>query len=133
VKDKALTQNKKFYVVMIDIDRLKATNDNYGHLTGDKIIVRIASELFKVTRKNDVIIRFGGDEFIGIFFNIDKEGLRYKLDSINRKLKSSPVFLQGTKISPSFTYGIACFPDNGVELDELIKVADEKMYRKKAR
>ena len=57
--------------------------------------------------------------------------LELLLDSIKLKLKADPIDYQTSQITPSFTYGISTFPDDGCELTELIKIADERMYNKK--
>jgi len=131
VKENAISNNEKFFVVMVDIDGLKNINDEYGHLAGDNVIVRISSEIFRKSSKHDIVARFGGDEFVGIFLNTKIEALELLLDSIKLGMLECPVFYRSSKIIPSFTYGISSFPDDGCELNELIKTADERMYIKK--
>ncbi|MBP8641188.1 MAG: GGDEF domain-containing protein [Oscillospiraceae bacterium] len=130
-KENAISNKEKFFVVMIDIDGLKNINDEYGHLAGDKVIVRISSEIFRNSSNHDIVARFGGDEFVGIFLNTKIEALELLLDTIKLGMTESPVFYESSKITPSFSYGIASFPDDGCELSELIKIADERMYTKK--
>ena len=131
IKENAISNNEKFFMVMVDIDGLKNINDEYGHLAGDMVIVRISSEIFRNSSNQDIVARFGGDEFVGIFLNTKIEALELSLDSIKLKLKADPIDYQTSQITPSFTYGISSFPDDGCELTELIKTADERMYTKK--
>ncbi|NCB74518.1 MAG: GGDEF domain-containing protein [Clostridia bacterium] len=131
VKENAISNKEKFFVVMVDIDGLKSINDEHGHLAGDMVIVRISSEIFRNSSSKDIIARFGGDEFVGIFLNTTIEALELLLDTIKLKLEADPIDYQTSQITPSFTYGISTFPDDGCELTELVKVADERMYTKK--
>jgi len=131
IKENAIINNEKFLVAMVDIDGLKNINDEHGHIAGDKVIVRISSEIFRNSSNHDIVARFGGDEFVGIFLNAKIEALELLLDTIKLRMIESPVLYQSSKITPSFTYGISSFPDDGCELNELIKTADERMYTKK--
>jgi len=126
-KERAIKNNRTFHVVMINIDRLKRTNNYYGHLAGDEVILRIAAELFKIVSKNDVLIRFAGDEFIGFFYNTNAERLSHRFDGLNRNMKGDPIVFKTSVLAPSFTYGISCFPEDGENLEDLVNMADKRM------
>jgi len=119
---------KEFLVVVFDLNNLKYVNDNYGHLTGDKLIKTFSEELRKSAGEFDIIGRYGGDEFIGIFFDVDYRTLSNKLEKLIKHFKSNPIIFEDYEIVCSYSYGIANFPRDGVEFAELVKIADGRMY-----
>ncbi|MGE4418547.1 MAG: GGDEF domain-containing protein [Sulfurimonas sp.] len=117
----------KLHVLMIDIDNFKSINDNYGHITGDKILVFIANILRKALRDGDKIFRFGGEEFtIVLNRNSDEQS-----DAIaNRLLKlisSNNLIYMGQKISITASIGMTKFLENDTP-DSLIGRADKALY-----
>ena len=78
-------------VVMADIDLFKEINDTAGHQGGDEAIQKVAKILEQSVRKDDVVIRYGGDEFMMVFFDITKEDLEKSCHSLNLSLKRSPL------------------------------------------
>jgi len=132
IKDKAVRYNDSFKLVIFDIDDLKKVNDCCGHLAGDQVIKKIAAELKNAARKSDMIARLGGDEFIGVFFYADEEKLAAKFQEILKKLEQEEVSSGKTCHKNSFCYGIASYPEEGQDLNELIKIADRRMYEQKS-
>jgi diguanylate cyclase (GGDEF)-like protein/PAS domain S-box-containing protein len=118
-------------LLYLDLDRLKYINDTFGHKEGDKA-VKEAAKFFKSTlREVDIICRMGGDEFLLIFPDsslndvpLIKERITNKLKELNENLNKP------YKIS--FSIGLSCYnPSNPLSIEELIKIADEKMYEDK--
>lgn len=128
VKEHAQRYNDTFNLVMFDMDNLKRINDVHGHLVGDRAIQLVAQELEANVRSSDFLARFGGDEFVGIFYHSDHEKLDEKFRGLLEKLRIDPLMIDGENISCSFSYGIADFPKDGETMNELIKVADDRMY-----
>lgn len=122
---------EEFFLVVFDLNDLKLVNDNYGHLAGDELIKEFSKGLNALAGEGDIIGRFGGDEFVGIFLNSDLEDLTNKLEELIRKFKDYPLVFEGNKIVCSYSYGIASFPREGMEFNELIKSADRRMYEYK--
>lgn len=129
LEKKALESKGSFSVVMFDINGLKNINDSFGHLTGDLVIKEFANELKNNIRKSDILWRAGGDEFAGIFFNTDKSKLDKKLDTLLSKIENNPLMIDGNNIKYTFSYGIADFPQDGNNIEELLEVADSRMYK----
>jgi diguanylate cyclase (GGDEF)-like protein len=118
------------HILMIDIDNFKSINDNYGHITGDKILIFIANILRKALRDGDKIFRFGGEEFTIILNrNSDKESEAIA----NRLLKlisSNNLIYMGQKISITASIGMTKFIENDTP-DSLMGRADKALYKSK--
>ena len=114
-------------VVMADIDLFKEVNDTAGHRAGDEAIKKVAETLEQSMRKDDVVIRYGGDEYMIVFFDISKEDLEHKLSSIKSALKE--ISLQDhPEVRISMSFGAAF----GTELvSNLIETADKALYESK--
>ena len=125
------TDKKEFFLAVFDLNGLKYVNDNYGHLIGDKFIKTFSRGLIDLAGDSDFIGRFGGDEFVGVFSNIDSQILIDRFEGLIEHFKNNPIIFEENKIVCSFSYGISSFPGDGVEADELIKIADERMYKYK--
>ena len=72
--------------------------------------------------------RYGGDEFVGVFFNTSEQNLVKKFEELNNYLKNNPINFDGYNITCSFSYGISKFPDDARSYVKLLKIADKKMY-----
>ena len=128
VKDLAQRYDENFNIVMFDIDDLKKINDGYGHLIGDRAIQHIARELERNSRSSDFIARFGGDEFIGIFYHTDHGMLEEKFTNLLNQLAQEPMTVGSQTVPCLFSFGIADYPKDGETMNELIKAADDRMY-----
>lgn len=122
---------KEFFVVVFDLNGLKFVNDNYGHLIGDILIKAFSKGLTSLGEDDDIIGRFGGDEFVGIFFNVDSQILINRFEELIEQFKNNPIIFEQNKIVCSFSYGIVNSLRDRMELNELIKIADERMYEYK--
>lgn len=131
VKDiinKANIKNLKLSVVLIDLDDLKPINDTHGHLAGDEILQYFAKTINENIRSTDIFARYGGDEFILVFFNSDEEDIVNKMKSIQDTFNNNPVVINENELICKFSYGIANFPNESIEYKKLIRIADERMY-----
>jgi diguanylate cyclase (GGDEF)-like protein len=122
--NKSLEIGDKFQMALLDIDNLKNVNDNYGHIFGDYFIKTFAEIVDSVISKYGVFSRFGGDEF-NIIVPSNIEDI---LDEVNFKILESTMI---NELKISYSYGIANYPDDGKDYDELFKVADSRMYKNK--
>jgi len=129
--DTSLRENKKFAILFIDLDHFKEINDSLGHQVGDEVLKIIAKRLQDSIRKNDLVARFGGDEFIVLLNDIKSvEELSASAQRILDKIKS-PVVLYNKKYYLSVSIGISIFPDDAKDKHKLIKYADTAMYKAK--
>ena len=133
IRDKALRYNEKFNLVVFDLNGLKHTNDEFGHMAGDEVLKHFAQSCKDLIRKSDIIARYGGDEFVGIVFNCGQEKLRKRIDEHLKYLNDNPIKIKGHPVVCSYSYGIASFGEDGYTLNELFKTADDRMYENKIR
>lgn len=122
--------NKPFSLAIIDIDNFKLYNDTHGHLAGDKVLIALAKLLKENTRKSDTVARYGGDEFIIILPELESDqakSLAEKLcDTMHHSEELKKLDLKSVELSISI--GIASYPENGKNVDELLKKADDALY-----
>ena len=123
---------KEFFAAVFDLNGLKFVNDNYGHLVGDELIKTFSKGLINLAGDSDIIGRFGGDEFVGVFFNVDSQSLIDRFEELIKDFKNDPITFKENKIICSYSYGIVNFPSEGWEFDKLIKIADKRMYEYKS-
>jgi diguanylate cyclase (GGDEF)-like protein len=123
--------NQQFSVVVLDIDDFKDINDTYGHAAGDEVIKGCADFLKKSLRDSDVLSRYGGDEFEIILPRMSKKNSKKILEKIRKKIKSSTINAENNEVRISVSIGVACFPADSSDLEELFKKADKNMYKAK--
>ena len=125
---RASRSGRAFSVVLIDLDKFKAVNDNLGHLEGDLVLARVARILEQKCRHSNVVARYGGDEFIVLMPETSLDQAQ-KLSERLRSALASDSLLSQRKVTGSC--GIASFPVHGATIEELIREADQAMYRSK--
>ncbi len=117
-------------LIALDIDHFKKINDNYGHLTGDKVIVEIAHALQSAVRSCDIVFRYGGEEFIVILNSTDSHGAHLLAERVRKTIASNPVPYDDGEINISASLGVASFEhfDTG---KSLFAKADTALYEAK--
>jgi len=128
--EKHVKQLSQTCLILVDIDYFKQVNDQYGHIIGDQIIQLVASQLKKSVRSSDLIIRYGGDEFI-IFLEHVESGAALKVaEKIRAEVQQAHLKLEnGNSISVSVSIGVATGTENWLEL---LEKADQALFRAKA-
>ncbi|KJV24716.1 hypothetical protein VI06_21420 [Aquitalea magnusonii] len=124
----ALRMGDQFAIVMIDMDRLKPINDQYGHRVGDRAIKLLAQELSIHIRSSDTVARIGGDEFAILLSQVTDENS--VVEVCDRFLSSlhSKSFPESASTWLDASVGYAIFPKNGITVEELMEHADKSMY-----
>ncbi|MCK5789159.1 MAG: diguanylate cyclase, partial [Chlamydiia bacterium] len=129
--DLAKTDKKKVAVLFIDLDRFKVINDTLGHHVGDGMLIELASRIKKVLGKNNLFARIGGDEFVVIINSIKEKKeagvMAEKILSVIRE----PINVQDYHLNTTASLGIAVYPHDGEDKNEIIKHADSAMYHAK--
>lgn len=116
-------------VVMLDIDKFKAINDTYGHRKGDEILTNMCQVIKSNIRDTDLIGRYGGEEFVLVFPNTNKETAFVICEKIRLAVKNSNFLKDDRDVTISL--GIATFPELGLVEEELIEKADQALYASK--
>ncbi|MGB8954486.1 MAG: EAL domain-containing protein, partial [Tumebacillaceae bacterium] len=119
-------------VMFIDLDRFKLINDTLGHQQGDQLLKEVAKRLYEIVGEQDVVSRMGGDEFTVILQDIEQIQDAAKVaEQILQSFANTPFQLSGQEYFLSPSIGIAIYPEDGTEIEELMKNADTAMYRAK--
>ncbi len=120
-------KNEYASLVMIDIDHFKKINDTYGHLTGDEVLKSVGKILKESVRKMDLVVRYGGDEFLVIFPQTPQKKVELIMERINAKIAR---LKKGFGFNITISYGSAYISPE-IDYRKALKVADEKMYEMK--
>lgn len=123
--------NTKFSLVVIDLNKFKFINDNYGHDVGDEILVLFTKIVSHLIRESDYLFRTGGDEFIILLSNTNLDEARNVVKKIKEALIKEPYYKDTLLFKISASFGIAEFGSDGDNIGTLVKVADERMYKYK--
>ncbi len=119
-----------FTIVLADIDYFKSINDTYGHHNGDVVLQNIAGLLKKYTNHKGYAIRWGGEEFMLVFENHTLEETLTCLEQLQTEIREFIHAIEETEIYVTMTFGVAC--DATLTIEELIELADDKLYEGKA-
>ena len=125
---KALRFNQIFSLVLLDLDDFKKVNDTRGHLFGDEVLANFGKFLSLSSREEDIICRYGGEEFIVILPETTGDGALMYAERIREIFKEDDFF---KKHKITFSGGISTFPYNGQDLEELFKSVDKSLYAAK--
>ncbi|HVF28977.1 MAG TPA: GGDEF domain-containing protein [Pyrinomonadaceae bacterium] len=120
-------------IAMIDVDHFKLFNDTYGHAAGDAALQKIAAVLQSSFRQSDIVARYGGEEFVVVMPETDP-GLAFeKVDKIRHIIADTPIHIPKLGVAAHLTIsaGVASFPDDSLEEDDLLGVADERLFHAK--
>lgn len=119
-----------YSIALIDLDNFKVLNDTYGHIIGDYVLIKFVERISNQIRKDDHIVRFGGDEFILMLYKCDSVATEAILDKISKSFKENPIDCEGKRIWSSFSYGIAAMKENQ-NLNDMLEIADQRLYENK--
>jgi diguanylate cyclase (GGDEF)-like protein/PAS domain S-box-containing protein len=124
----------KVAVLFIDLDRFKTINDSLGHHVGDRLLRSVAGRLVEAVRAGDTVSRLGGDEFVVVLNGVvDSDEVTHIVERRLIPLIREPHDLDGAEIHISCSVGIAMHPDDGEDIESLMRHADVAMYQAKAK
>jgi diguanylate cyclase (GGDEF)-like protein len=129
--ERTLMRSGKFSVLMIDADSLKAVNDMFGHHAGTMLIVFISETMRSQLREEDMLARFGGDEFVAFLPETSCLDAWRVAERLRSRIEDAPLVYEGHSVRITVSCGIACFPDHGDNLTEIMKKADRALYQSK--
>ncbi len=132
VLDREMQGGRPFTVLFLDLDRFKAVNDQFGHLVGSKLLVEVGRVLKACVRDEDVVARYGGDEYVAVLLGIDSGGALKVAERIRRSIEDH-VFLsrEGARVRVTASIGLASCPEHTAQKAEVLDLADRAMYRGK--
>lgn len=134
--EQTISQNertgKPFAVLFLDLDGFKRINDEFGHNYGDELLIQAAHRMGTLLRRSDTVCRHGGDEFVILLPTANSVGSSL---AVSRKLVvqlAKPYKVKRQQLEISVSIGVALYPKNGTNIDDLLRSADKAMYRAKA-
>jgi diguanylate cyclase (GGDEF)-like protein len=121
---------RTFSILFFDLDHLKEVNDQHGHLAGSRVLREVARLIQIKLRKSDRIFRYGGDEFVVTLPETGAEGALRVAHRLRRAVRSHQFLVaEGLAVTLTASFGVATFPHDGSSQEELIRAADQAMYR----
>jgi diguanylate cyclase (GGDEF)-like protein len=121
-------ERPSFALLFIDLDNFKTINDHYGHAAGDKVLVAVATRLKESVRVTDVVARYGGDEFVVLLKGVTEADDVIATESKIRQIVEEPVRIEHAIARVGVSIGWALFPQDGEDVDTLLKIADQRMF-----
>jgi len=121
-------------VLFIDLDRFKNVNDSLGHAIGDQLLVGVSKVLLKCARSYDSVARFGGDEFTVIISDVNEDEAQLQSEKLSKRivdLMSEPIVIKDHIFNITASIGIAIYPRDANNINDLLKNADTAMYEAK--
>ncbi|GIW13682.1 MAG: hypothetical protein KatS3mg062_1121 [Tepidiforma sp.] len=116
-------------IAIFDLDRFKAVNDSYGHLAGDAVLEKFGTILRQQARHGDIVARFGGEEFVAFLPGATLADTASFAERIRQATQASPVRIDETlTISVTVSAGVSSIPDSAENLEEAVRLADERLY-----
>jgi diguanylate cyclase (GGDEF)-like protein/PAS domain S-box-containing protein len=119
-------------LLSFDLDGFKPVNDNFGHQAGDTVLVRVATEIGGIVRRNEIFCRLGGDEFSILALDIEERELTGLAERIVNTIAQAQFVFSGQPVRVTTSMGIAIYPQHAANAIELIAHCDSAMYRAKA-
>ena len=123
--------DKPVSLVLTDIDKFKNVNDTYGHPVGDMVLRRMAGVLAAEIRKVDLAARYGGEEFALVLEETDEEGARLFCERVRQEVAAQVMSSEKGPFRVTLSLGVATWPENGTEKQQLIERADQALYAAK--
>jgi diguanylate cyclase (GGDEF)-like protein len=127
--------NRRYSLLFFDMDRFKRINDNYGHNVGDMALQEVARIANRVLREGDWIGRWGGEEFLCVLPDASEGEAEKIAHRLRAEVVNAPLTIPGEKVALSVSIGVACFPQDGIDINTLLVHADEglKSAKRKGR
>jgi len=130
---RAARHQHTLWLMFVDLDGFKRVNDSLGHAAGDTVLREVAQRIQSVIRSEDLLARIGGDEYVVL---LSHEHTETDTQAVAERIKESldqPIHIGNHQARVSASMGIARYPDDGRDLDALLKAADKAMYQVKKR
>ena len=130
--ERASRFSRPLSVLMIDIDRFKDVNDRFGHPQGDGVLVEVTRRIMGTIRTQiDFVSRYGGEEFVVVLPETPCDGGKVVAEKIRAAVRDHPFVGDGTHLTITVSVGVSAYPLDGLTAEDIIRAADEAMYRAK--
>ncbi len=125
---------RHFAVAMVDIDRFKNFNDSYGHAAGDRALKKVAETIQHGVRRSDLVARYGGEEMVLVMPETSLNAARKRLEAIRESVAAEPIQVpkRVESVRVTVSAGVACWPADGDDPDDLLHTADARLFHAKA-
>jgi len=124
-------ESGRFSLLMVDVDHFKNINDRFGHPAGDHVLRQVASILVKTVRKVDVVARYGGEEFSVVLLNSGPKESYQLAERVRRAVEGLEIVIGGQNLKVTISLGMAVYPDDALDRQTLIELADRALYAAK--
>ena len=128
----SLRRQSPFSVLMLDLDYFKQVNDTFGHEAGDKVLKTLAASLVKSVRTSDMVIRYGGEEFLIVLLDTGADVAMKVAEKIRAKVEETKISLPGTMLQKTISIGVSEFPADTDTFWQVVKFADVALYEAKS-
>ncbi len=129
---RAMRSDYPFGVLMMDIDKFKSVNDTYGHLVGDLVLVNLCSVVQNCVREGDIVVRYGGEEFMIIVPGASLKTSVEVAEKIRRTVEENVIHHLDQELKITLSIGVSAYPDNRApNINQLIEYADNNLYKAK--
>jgi len=129
--NKAARYNRVYSILMVDADGLKIINDEHGHEAGDKLITTFAETIEDCLRDTDSLARYGGDEFVAILPETNKQQAKEVGERIRKAIENTSFDVKGNQIKATVSVGVSSYPDDADNAKDVIIKADKALYKSK--
>ena len=130
--EREVTGGRPFTVLFMDLDHFKTVNDQHGHLSGSRLLVEVARVLRSCVRDEDVVVRYGGDEYVVLLVGIDSGGGLKVAERVRRAIEDHRFLSrEGARVRITASIGLASFPEHADTKAAILDFADRAMYRGK--
>ncbi len=126
------TSLQDYHLMMIDLDNFKLVNDNFGHDAGDEVLISVVGEIKSQIRHEDILIRFGGEEFLLLVYKKELKDSIIVAQRIRKAVMNHVIETQNNQINMTISIGVNPFPYYAKNIEEAIKIADEQLYKAKS-
>jgi diguanylate cyclase (GGDEF)-like protein/PAS domain S-box-containing protein len=130
--ERAHRYNRTLSVMMVDVDHFKKINDSFGHAVGDLTLREIAARIMRVVRTNDIVARFGGEEFVVLMPETNLAEALHVAERVRHGVSDIPIEKETGTVLTTLSIGVAELDQESRDMDHLIKCADQALYEAKA-
>jgi len=120
-------------ILMMDIDHFKEYNDKFGHTSGDLVLKYLARTLMSMVKEGDIVARYGGEELVILLCGRNKKEAAIEAEEMRRTIQDKPLTLRRHAATITVSIGVANSPEDAILPEELIKIADERLYKAKTK